>query len=166
MRATIWIAVALAAMLAGPAGAEPAKFIFAARAAPTEGPAEPHGSYAKGCLAGATELPETAPGWQAMRLSRNRNWGHPATIAFIDRLSKAVAGAGWPRLYVGDISQPRGGPMNGGHRSHQIGLDADIWLRIPGPDPLSREARERISSDSVPLVCHGMASGHRRGFRP
>lgn len=149
MRSTIWIAGFVLAVLAVPAVAEPAKLIFAARTAPTAGPAVPHGSYAKGCLAGATELTETAPGWQAMRLSRNRNWGHPATIAFIDRLAKAAAGTGWPRLYVGDISQPRGGPMNGGHRSHQIGLDADIWLRIPGSEPLSRDAREKISSDSV-----------------
>ena len=149
MRATILIVGAAVALLAGAAAAEPAKFIFSARAAPSEGPAAPHGSYAKGCLAGAVALPETAPGWQAMRLSRNRNWGHPATIAFIERLSRAAAQAGWPRLYVGDISQPRGGPMNGGHRSHQIGLDADIWLRVPEPETLSRDARESASSHSM-----------------
>lgn len=137
------------AFLPGLALAEPAKLIFSARAAPTAGPAQPHGSYAKGCLAGAVELPETAPGWQAMRLSRNRNWGHPATIAAIQRLARAASQAGWPRLYVGDISQPRGGPMNGGHRSHQIGLDADIWLRIPEPQALSRAEREEISSHSM-----------------
>ena len=130
-------------------GAEPARHIFGVQRLPSTAPAEPHGSYAKGCLAGGVELPETGPGWQAMRLSRNRNWGHPDMIAFIDRLSRQAAGAGWPRLYVGDISQPRGGPMNGGHRSHQIGLDADIWLRIPNPAALNVSQREQVSSPSV-----------------
>nr|NIP77242.1 penicillin-insensitive murein endopeptidase [Xanthomonadales bacterium] len=122
----------------GQAGAEPAKLIFSAKPAPLTGPAEIHGSYSKGCLAGAVELAETGAGWQAMRLSRNRNWAHPAMIAFLERLSRAAARDGWPRLYVGDISQPRGGPMMGGHRSHQVGLDADIWLRIPDTNPLNR----------------------------
>ena len=40
------------------------------------------------------------------------------------------------------MAQPRGGPMISGHASHQIGLDADIWL-TPMPDHmLSREERE------------------------
>ncbi len=129
--------------------AEPARHVFGAQGAPSAGPAEPYGSYAKGCLAGAVALPETGLGWQAMRLGRNRNWGHPAMIRFIERLSDEAAAIGWPRLYVGDISQPRGGPMAGGHRSHQIGLDADIWLRIPAPAVLSIGEREEISSHSV-----------------
>ncbi|HUS52897.1 MAG TPA: penicillin-insensitive murein endopeptidase [Thermohalobaculum sp.] len=146
----IWAILASAALLTGAAGAtEPAKSIFGAQRLPSAGPSQPLGSYAKGCLAGATELPETGPGWQAMRLSRNRNWGHPEMVAFIDRLSRGAAGIGWPRLFVGDVSQPRGGPMNGGHRSHQVGLDADIWLRIPGSEALSTSEREKISSLSV-----------------
>lgn len=131
------------------AGPERASELFAARGAPAPGAAAPHGGHARGCLAGAVALPETGPHWQAVRLSRNRNWGHPAMIAFIGRLGRRVAGAGWPRLLVGDIGQPRGGPMPGGHRSHQLGLDADIWLRLPGPAPLSREAREALASVSV-----------------
>ncbi len=123
--------------------------IFSAKPLPSNGPPEPYGSYAKGCLAGAAQLPETGAGWQAMRLSRNRSWGHPEALAFIQRLSNVAAAAGWPRLYIGDISQPRGGPMYGGHRSHQIGLDIDIWLRIPKPQALSIGARENISSTSV-----------------
>ena len=137
-------------LLAAPAGAEPpAAALFGAREAPTASAAAPLGSYARGCLAGAAELSETAPGWQAMRLSRNRNWGHPALIAFIGRLSDSAREIGWPGLYVGDIGQPRGGPMNSGPRSHQIGLDADIWLRRPGPRPLSDAERERIGSINV-----------------
>lgn len=107
-----------------------AKTLFGAESrASSQAPAA-FGGYAKGCLAGAVELPETGPTWQAMRLSRNRNWAHPEMIAFIERFSRKVARKnGWNGVYIGDLSQPRGGPMNGGHRSHQIGLDADIWLR-------------------------------------
>ena len=132
------------------AASGPAKQLFGAkRSASAQRPA-PFGSYAKGCVAGAAQLPETGPTWQAMRLSRNRNWGHPETIGFISDLSRVAARMpGWQGLYVGDISQPRGGPMLSGHRSHQIGLDADIWMLPPERLDLSREARENISSISL-----------------
>ena len=110
---------------------------------------EPLGSYAKGCLAGAVQLPESGPTWQAMRLSRNRNWGHPELVAFVQRLSQSAVQAGWKGLYVGDISQPRGGPMLTGHASHQIGLDADIWMLPPTRLNLSRKERENLSSISI-----------------
>ncbi len=127
----------------------PAKQLFSAVAKPSEGAAESFGSYAKGCLAGGTELPETGDGWQAMRLSRNRNWGHPETIKLIVRLAAKARDAGWPGLLIGDISQPRGGPMRSGHRSHQIGLDADIWLRPAPGRTFTRQERERVSSTMV-----------------
>lgn len=112
--------------------------------------AAPFGSYAKGCIAGAEQLPETGPTWQAMRLSRNRNWGHPETIDFIKDLSAYAANQpGWNGLYIGDISQPRGGPMLSGHRSHQLGLDADIWMLPTSQLNLSRKQRENISSVSL-----------------
>lgn len=140
---------ALIACAGAAAAGTPAKRLFGSASAPSDGAAAAHGSYAKGCIAGAIKLPETGPGWQAMRLSRNRNWGHPDLIAFVARLGKAAQAAGWQRIYVGDLSQPRGGPMISGHRSHQIGLDADIWMREPGASLLSRAARERIGSPSV-----------------
>ena len=112
--------------------------------------AAPFGSYAKGCIAGAEQLPETGPTWQAMRLSRNRNWGHPETIDFIKDLSAyAAKQPGWNGLYIGDISQPRGGPMLSGHRSHQLGLDVDIWMLPTSQLNLSRKQRENISSVSL-----------------
>ena len=44
------------------------------------------------------------------------------------------------------MSQPRGGPMLTGHASHQVGLDADIWL-TPMPDrELTRREREEMSA--------------------
>ena len=144
------LCVGIAAVLgAGPVDAQPTIFSFGAADAPTAGRAVVHGAYAAGCLAGARRLAETGPGWQAMRLSRNRNWGHPEVIAFIERLSRAAQDAGWAGLYVGDISQPRGGPMTSGHVSHQIGLDADIWLRPPRSLKLSVAERETIGAPSV-----------------
>lgn len=113
-------------------------------------PAEPFGGYARGCIAGAVQLAETGPTWQAMRLSRNRNWGHPDTIDFVERLSRfAATQPGWEGLYVGDISQPRGGPMLSGHRSHQNGMDVDIWMLPPKRLDLTRSERESISSISL-----------------
>jgi len=127
-----------------------AKQLFGAEREASRQNAAPLGSYAKGCMAGAEQLPETGPTWQAMRLSRNRNWGHPEAIDYIEKLSaKAAQQPGWKGLYIGDISQPRGGPMLTGHRSHQIGLDIDIWMRPVDTLRLTRNQRENISSISL-----------------
>jgi penicillin-insensitive murein endopeptidase len=85
-----------------------------------------------------------------MRLSRNRNWGHPKLVALVEKLAvEARAHDAWPGLLVGDISQPRGGPMLTGHASHQVGLDADIWL-TPMPDRrLTEQEREDLSATSM-----------------
>jgi penicillin-insensitive murein endopeptidase len=129
---------------------KPAKQLFGAQAFASQARPAPFGSYAKGCMAGGAQLPETGPTWQAMRLSRNRNWAHPATVAFVQDLSRIAAQQpGWNGLYVGDLSQPRGGPMLTGHASHQIGLDADIWLRRADNLDLSVTQRENISSVSL-----------------
>jgi penicillin-insensitive murein DD-endopeptidase len=85
-----------------------------------------------------------------MRLSRNRNWGHPALIAFLERFARKVPQVShWPGILVGDMSQPRGGPMLTGHASHQIGLDADIWLTSMPRRELSRLEREEMSAVNV-----------------
>jgi penicillin-insensitive murein endopeptidase len=108
------------------------------------------GGYAKGCLAGAEELAETGPTWQAMRLSRSRNWAHPETIDYIQKLSGfAATQPGWEGLYIGDMAQPRGGPMLTGHRSHQTGLGIDIWMLPPKQLSLTESERENISSIST-----------------
>ncbi|MDX2156649.1 MAG: penicillin-insensitive murein endopeptidase [Hyphomicrobiaceae bacterium] len=128
----------------------PARTIFGAAALPADLPAKAIGFYSRGCLAGGVALPIDGEVWQAMRLSRNRNWGHPRLIALVERLAEeAAAKDGWPGLLVGDLSQPRGGPMLTGHASHQVGLDADIWL-TPMPDKrLSYAERESISATSM-----------------
>jgi penicillin-insensitive murein DD-endopeptidase len=124
-----------------------AKQLFARKLLPAAMPPRAIGAYNGGCLAGAEQMPINGDTWQVMRLSRNRYWGHPNTIAMLKRLAdKAHKDAGWPGILVGDIGQPRGGPALSGHASHQIGLDADIWL-TPMPDhQLSREEREEMSA--------------------
>lgn len=148
---TLLAALCLIATLGTQAGAEQlARNLFGAKTTPSRQNPEPIGFYSKGCAAGLVAMPETGPTWQAMRLSRNRNWGHPEMITFLQDLSRYAASLpGWKGLYVGDISQPRGGPMTGGHASHQIGLDADIWMLPPKSLKLSLSEREKISSISV-----------------
>ncbi|HEY8262965.1 MAG TPA: penicillin-insensitive murein endopeptidase [Methyloceanibacter sp.] len=128
----------------------PAKELFGAVATPAPLAARSIGSYAKGCLSGGVSLPINGPDWQVMRLSRNRNWGNPRLLDFLERLaSDARALDGWPGLLVGDMSQPRGGPMITGHTSHQVGLDVDIWL-TPMPDRiLSPQEREDMTAASM-----------------
>ena len=91
-------------------------------------------------------------------------------VALLKRLSvKAHKDAGWPGILVGDMGQPRGGPALSGHASHQIGLDADIWL-TPMPDHrLSREEREEMSAvmmvraDRLDIDPQGLHAGSSRG---
>src|ERR1700730_11451628 len=120
----------------------PAKELFARKSTPFPGPPRSIGGDFDGCLAGAVALAITGPAWQVMRPSRNRNWGHPQLIRFIERFAESAKRVGWNGLLVGDMAQRRGGPMISQHRSHQIGLDVDIWF-TPMPDHVqSREERE------------------------
>jgi penicillin-insensitive murein endopeptidase len=129
--------------------ADAAKVLFGSVKGPASLAARSIGGYAKGCLAGGMALPVNGPDWQVMRLTRNRNWGHPALIDFLEHFAAAAKADGWPGLLVGDMAQPRGGPMITGHASHQIGLDADIWL-LPAPNrTLSAAEREEISAVSM-----------------
>src|SRR5690606_15462192 len=105
-----------------------AKELFGAMTLPAATQPDVHGFYSKGCFSGGMAIAQDGPHWQAMRLSRNRRWGHPEMIRLLERFSREAAKDGWPGLLIGDISQPRGGPMLTGHASHQLGLDADIWF--------------------------------------
>ncbi len=126
-----------------------AKDLFGAVKAPANLAAKSIGFYAHGCLAGGKPLPVNGPAWQVMRLSRNRNWGHPSLIKYIERFAAdAKEKDGWPGLLVGDLSMPRGGPMPYGHASHQVGLDVDIWYRPAPHHELSAKEREDIPMQS------------------
>jgi penicillin-insensitive murein DD-endopeptidase len=142
---------ALAALTAVDLKHTPAKKLFGAKKLPLNLSARAIGSYAKGCLSGAKALPVTGPAWQAMRTSRNRNWAHPGLVNLVEKLAgESKKSDGWNGLLVGDMSQPRGGPMLTGHASHQIGLDADVWF-TPMPDRILTE-KERETFTPIEMV--------------
>ena len=142
---------ALAAMSDQALAKLPAKKIFGNQKRPTLNlQSRAIGSYAKGCMAGGMALPVDGPAWQVMRLSRNRNWANPQMISLIERLAaEAKENDGWNGLLVGDLAQPRGGPMLSGHASHQVGLDADVWLTPMPNRTLTRREREDMSARLV-----------------
>ena len=127
-----------------------AKELFGRKLTPAKLQTRAIGFYAKGCIAGAKALPINGDTWQVMRLSRNRMYGHAELIALLERLAAKVPKvANWPGLLVGDISQARGGPMLTGHASHQVGLDADIWLTPMPKRELTRLEREEMSATDM-----------------
>ncbi len=136
---------------------EPAKILFGHVKLPSVGKSRVIGFYSKGCLAGAVELPVDGPHWQVMRLSRNRNWGHPELIRFLKRFSADAAKAtGWDGILIGDMAQPRGGPLPYGHRSHQVGLDVDIWYTPMPGHILTRKQRETMSATHM-VAANGLS---------
>ena len=128
---------------------ELAKALFGAQKLPAAARPESFGFYSKGCFSGGVAIAADGPTWQAMRLSRNRRWGHPTLIALVEKLSRDAVQDGWPGLLLGDISQPRGGPMLSGHASHQIGLDADIWFTPMPARRLTPQERENMPATSL-----------------
>lgn len=116
---------------------------------PLRGPAQVFGGVAHGCIAGAETLPPDGPGYEAIRLSRHRTFGHPDLVAFIARLGRRAEAAGLPVFYVGDMAQPRGGPLPTGHASHQTGLDVDIWFDLQPKRWTPPEAREAVDLPSM-----------------
>jgi penicillin-insensitive murein endopeptidase len=128
-------------------------FAFAAQAAertniwslvetPTPAPAKAIGGTANGCLAGGVRLPADGPGYEVIRLTRHRYFGHGDMVDFVEGLGKRAQAAGLPLFYVGDMAQPRGGPLPFGHASHQTGIDVDIWFTAATKPGLSEAARE------------------------
>jgi penicillin-insensitive murein DD-endopeptidase len=126
-----------------------AKELFARKTTPSQGPARSVGFYSHGCIAGAVALPVDGETWQVMRVSRNRNWGHPELIQFIEQLADKATRTGWHGLLIGDMSQPRGGPLLAGHTSHQVGVDVDIWLTPMPAHALTRLEREEMMATMV-----------------
>jgi len=127
----------------------PAKQLFARKREPVPMEARSIGKYSRGCLAGGMALPINGPTWQVMRLSRNRNWAHPEMIKILERIAAKVPKIGWRGLLVGDMTQPRGGPMLTSHVSHQIGLDADVWFTPMPKHELTQQEREEMMATNV-----------------
>ncbi len=99
--------------------------------APHDGPARAIGRPGAGCIQGAVEMPLRGAGWHVVRPERHRQFGHPALVAYLRGLATHARRQKLGPLYVGDLGQPRGGPTPTGHRSHQNGLDVDLWYGPP-----------------------------------
>jgi penicillin-insensitive murein DD-endopeptidase len=123
--------------------------VAAGRDTPAEGPLHIIGGQAAGCIAGAVRLPADGTGFQTIHLARSSFWGAPTTIARIKTLGEQAHAAGLGDLYVEDISRPRGGPLPGGHLSHQLGLDADVGLDVRPKHALTAAEREAVELPSL-----------------
>lgn len=94
------------------------------------GPASAIGAASNGCIAGAEMLPAKGIGFVSIRRHRNRYYGHPDTVRFVEDLGSLLSRRTHELMMVGDLSQPRGGLMSSMHRSHQNGMDVDIWFEL------------------------------------
>ena len=122
---------ALALLMMAAPNAEAEKTKWAAAKKPAAGTPSAIGGYSSGCVRGAVKMPMHGPGFEVMRPSRRRNYGHPLLVEYLKTIaSKINAGKVGP-IMVGDLGQPMGGPSPRGHASHQSGLDVDIWFWHP-----------------------------------
>jgi len=125
---------------------------------PVPGPARAIGETNNGCMAGASILPSEGEGYAVMHLERRRFFGHPNLIQTIRHLGReAVHGLGV--LHVGDLSMARGGPMPFGHRSHQTGLDADVWFDL-NPRLLADADQQRSNIPAPSLLAGTRGLNH------
>lgn len=117
---------------------------------PASGVPQSIGAHSAGCVRGAERLPLSGPGWEVMRPSRARYFGHPRLVSFLRGLAAQVSGAGLGTLMVGDMAMPRGGPFLNGHASHQSGLDVDVWYRLwPAGAPITDKQRETLTTPEM-----------------
>jgi penicillin-insensitive murein DD-endopeptidase len=143
LAAALWVGVAPEANAANP---------WAQVADPSPGPARVIGEAAAGCISGAQALPDSGQGFLVTKRTRHRFFGHPELVEFIRQLGAKTDQHIGKRLVIGDLGQPRGGPMPNGHRSHQSGLDADIWLWMAPP---YRQGENPPEPDEAPSMVSG-----------
>ncbi len=115
---------------------------------PTKGETIIYGGHANGCFSGGKIIPINGDGFQQVRPSRNRNYGHESLLIFIEELGRFAKQQN-KMIILGDLSQPRGGPMNFGHSSHQTGLDVDIWFESINDKGLTKQQREGLVTPSL-----------------
>ena len=174
------LAALIAAACGAPALAQddvPAKVLFGRMAQPADLESRSIGSYARGCLAGANPLPLDGPTWQVMRLSRNRNWGMPILVAFIEKFatdaheSRRLAGPPGRRHVAAarraDDLGPRQ-PPDRPRRRHLVRPDAALRhdaarsARIEAPPPTSSPAPTPSSARTCgPTPTRAWSSGPR-----
>ena len=116
---------------------------------PTPGPPRVIGQPGAGCVQGAKRLPLRARGFLVAHPERRRHFGHPSLISFLRKLASQARRKKLRPIVVGDLGQPAGGPTPTGHRSHQSGLDVDLWY---APPPESWSPGEIPAPDAPSVV--------------
>ena len=146
----IFIVVGIALALCSGEALAKKKTFWAKARQPSDAPANSIGEYTAGCVEGALALPLNGPGYQVMRPSRKRFFGHPVLVAYIKDFAKRVKAKKIGPILVGDLAQPKGGPSPKGHASHQSGLDVDVWFY----HPRAAERRKLRKHERETLVAH------------
>ncbi len=139
------------------------------------------GQWWNGSLIGGTQLPNEGPDWvtwnpvtDSVPNAPRRLYGNERTIRTVLSVVRyyRTANAQAPRVVVGDISFEGGGPMDA-HRSHQTGLDVDIYyprldgsLRAPGSPAavdrrLAQDLLDRFIAGGAKMVFVGYHTGLR-----
>lgn len=125
---TAWY-IAIAGVVATTVGcASPKVNPWSQVALPAPGVAHAIGTYSSGCLTGGHPVKVDDGPIQLMRPSRRRNYAHPVMVRFLKNYALALSRGQLGAVIVGDIAQARGGPFLTGHKSHQTGLDVDLWF--------------------------------------
>ncbi|MCK5898766.1 MAG: penicillin-insensitive murein endopeptidase [Methylococcales bacterium] len=88
------------------------------------------GKTNNGCISGAKALPLEGDGYLVVHLERGRHYGHPLLIQTLQQLGIQAQQQQIGIFQIGDLGQARGGSLPFGHRSHQSGLDADVWFNL------------------------------------
>jgi hypothetical protein len=145
------------------------------------GRATSYGLQYAGSLSGATQLPVEGPDWVTWNPNRDlrpnaphRLWGHEQMIRTLLAVLQAYRAENpdAPRVVVGDLSLRHGGPMDS-HRSHQNGLDVDVYyprrdqeLRPPStPDEIDRRLAQDLLDRFVAAGAQIVFVGYRTGLR-
>ncbi len=98
---------------------------------PVAGKPNAIGKYTNGCLIGAQALPFDGEGYQIVRREKLRYFAHPEMYSYLIDLGHKIHKSHLPEMLVSDIAMPAGGRFaSGGHSSHQLGLDVDIWFKM------------------------------------
>ena len=130
---------------------------------PSSGMTQVIGGASNGCIGGAEALPETGPGYVSVRRYRNRFYGHPDLMRFVADLGRAQQQRGGGFVVVGDLSQPRGGRMPSSHRSHQNGLDVDIWFTLAASPAQARQLMDNRSDPNSMVAVGGRSTSQYWG---
>tara|TARA_B100001564_G_scaffold338722_1_gene330805 strand:+ start:464 stop:1315 length:852 start_codon:yes stop_codon:yes gene_type:complete len=101
------------------------------KTSPSHHASEVIGGYASGCVAGAVPVPTKGRGYYMPRQARGKLFAHPNLRKFVEDFSAHIYNRYQYKLLISDLTQARGGPPSpkSGHKSHQNGLDVDIWYR-------------------------------------